>query len=289
MYSAISSSQWKSKGNYFTRKNGRSIFYLDEGKGPTILFLHGFPTSSWDWSWVWQNFEGYRRVALDFIGYGYSDKPKDYDYSIFDQVDIVEELLSSLDVKQIYLVAHDFGDSIAQELIHRSNNNLMNVEIQKTILLNGGLFMKYSSPRPIQKILLSPIGFLISKFLSFNRFKKSFSEVFALEHKPSSEELKQFWDIITYKNGHRIAHKLIQYINERYAFDDRWTKALSETKIPLKLIIGTQDPVSGEPIANRFREVSENSEIVLLNHIGHYPQTEDPLRITEEISSFFLD
>ena len=212
MSTQISASEWKTRGKYFKRPDGHSIFYVEEGEGLVILFLHGFPTSSWDWSWVWPSFSGYRLLAIDFLGYGYSDKPKRYEYSVFDQADMVEEVLQDLNIDQVYLIAHDFGDSVAQELLHRSNNNLLSVELLKILFMNGGLFMKFSSLRPIQKILLSPLGFLVSSLPSFNRFKKSFSEVFSEVHKPTIKELEQFWSIICFNKGHRIAHKLIRYI-----------------------------------------------------------------------------
>ena len=67
---------WKEKGKYFPHK-GHQIFFTKEGIGPALLLLHGFPTSSWDWYKIWpQLIERFEVIAFDFIGFGFSDKPK---------------------------------------------------------------------------------------------------------------------------------------------------------------------------------------------------------------------
>ncbi|RWS23963.1 serine/threonine-protein kinase PAK 3-like protein, partial [Leptotrombidium deliense] len=89
--------QWKTSGKYFTFK-GFEVFYIDEyGKGDnlknaTLLCLHGFPTSSFDFYKVWPRLKTtFRRIIfVDFLGHGFSDKPRYHSYSIFEQCDLVE-------------------------------------------------------------------------------------------------------------------------------------------------------------------------------------------------------
>lgn len=81
---------------------------------------HGFPTASWDWHKLWPEFvKHYRVIALDMIGFGFSDKPINYHYSIGDQADLQQALLTSLGISSIHLLAHDYGDTVAQELLAR--------------------------------------------------------------------------------------------------------------------------------------------------------------------------
>ena len=87
-----STDAWKAKGKYFTHR-GQNIFWREEGRedAPTLLLIHGFPTASWDWEPVWPDLlKRYRLLTLDMIGFGYSDKPRDYTYSIMDQADIYD-------------------------------------------------------------------------------------------------------------------------------------------------------------------------------------------------------
>ncbi|MGB5267804.1 MAG: alpha/beta fold hydrolase, partial [Polyangiales bacterium] len=69
--------QWRERG-HFSRLLGREIFCVDSGEldKPAIFLIHGFPTSSWDWAPIWSALhESYRLVALDMLGFGFSDKP----------------------------------------------------------------------------------------------------------------------------------------------------------------------------------------------------------------------
>lgn len=88
--------EWKRAGDTFSFK-GHEIFYLKKGSGPPLLLLHGFPTSSWDWDKLWVPLtDKFSVIAFDFIGFGFSDKPKDYHYNLMDQADIAIAIVSSL-------------------------------------------------------------------------------------------------------------------------------------------------------------------------------------------------
>jgi pimeloyl-ACP methyl ester carboxylesterase len=111
---------WKNKGKYFLYKNKHRIFYRREGSGPVLLLLHGFPTASWDWHKIWPSLkEDFELVAPDFMGFGFSDKPLRYQYGILDQADLVEQLLDHLQLREVHILAHDYGDTVAQELLAR--------------------------------------------------------------------------------------------------------------------------------------------------------------------------
>ncbi len=281
---------WKEKGSYFEHDR-REIFYRDEGRGEVIVVLHGFPTSGYDWHQMWPALTSRHRViAADFIGFGFSDKPSDYPYSIHDQADIVEELLRHLRVESVRIIAHDYGVSVGQELIARAEERAQyhsaGLKIESVVFLNGGLFAESHRPRFIQKLLASPIGFVVSSFLDEKSFRKNFSEVFGPDTKPGDEELSAFWSIIQFNNGNKIYHRLIHYIADRREHRDRWVGALQKTKIPLRLINGPEDPVSGRHMADRYKELIPNPDVVFLDGIGHYPLTEAPLEVLKALNGF---
>ena len=87
----------------------------------TLFILHGFPTSSFDFHLVFPNLtKVFRRIiAPDFIGFGFSSKPRSYDYSVNDQAILVTSLMNQLNIKEAHFLAHDYGDSVAQELLAR--------------------------------------------------------------------------------------------------------------------------------------------------------------------------
>jgi len=278
-------SDWKSKGIYFNHK-GHSIFYVDEGRGDVILLIHGFPTSSWDWSWMWDDLvKTHRVIALDMIGFGYSAKPLKYQYSIFDQTDIQEELLHHLAIESCTIMAHDYGDTVVEELMARSLERKLLVDIQKVCLLNGGLIHKNHKPRFIQKLLMSPIGPVISRLSSKSRLSKTFQEIFGPKTQPTEQEIDDFWFLMTINDGKKIIHKVIQYMAERKTHSNRWIGALQNTQIPTRLIDGAYDPISGKHMAEKYKELIQDADVVMLDEIGHYPQVEAP----EEVIHYFKE
>jgi pimeloyl-ACP methyl ester carboxylesterase len=88
-----------------------------------LTLLHGFPTSSLDWAGMFDRLSPERRLlALDFLGFGNSDKPKPHRYSLLEQADAVEAAWKHLGYERTALVAHDYGVSVAQELLARRDD-----------------------------------------------------------------------------------------------------------------------------------------------------------------------
>jgi haloalkane dehalogenase len=95
------------------RLDGLRYHYLDEGSGPTLLFVHGNPT----WSFAFRNLikalaPHYRVLAVDHIGCGFSDKPQNYVYRLAQHVENLERFVTGLDLRDITLFAHDWGGAI---------------------------------------------------------------------------------------------------------------------------------------------------------------------------------
>lgn len=279
--------QWQRDGRYFDWQ-GQRVFYRDEGEGEVLLCLHGFPTASWDWHRLWPELRSQRRViALDFLGYGFSSKPLPHAYSAAEQTDIVQALLTHLGVNRLEVLAHDFGDSVAQELLARVGEGRADrLELRAVCFLNGGLFMEAARPRWIQRLLLGPLGPWLSQRMNYPRFARSFAAIFGKHTQPSAAELADFWRLIAHGGGHRLGHALIQYIPERHRQRDRWVDAMQRTAVPLRLLIGMADPVSGWRIAKRYRELLPSADVVELAGIGHYPQIEAPAEVLAAVWEF---
>jgi pimeloyl-ACP methyl ester carboxylesterase len=262
---------WKSLGNYFSFK-GNQIFYIDKGKGETLLLIHGFPTSSHDFNKIYENLVlNYRVITLDMLGFGFSDKPLDLEYSIFLQAELYIDFLNFLKIDKYHILCHDYGVTVTQEILNLNEDKILSV-----CFLNGGLFPETHRPRLIQKLLLSPLGFILSRFISKKSFVKSFREVFGEKTKPSPEELDEYWEVIQYNEGYLNSHKLIRYMKERIQNRERWVSALLNS-VPKRLINGPADPISGRHMAIRYKEILKDSDVVFLSDwIGHYPQVEDP-------------
>jgi pimeloyl-ACP methyl ester carboxylesterase len=78
----------------------------------------------------------------------------------------------------------------------------------------------------------------------------------------------------------------LHYLADRRRHRTRWVSALQQSTVPLKLIDGGADPVSGRHMYDYFKVMVPQAEAVCFPEIGHYPQTEAPGRLLEELLPF---
>ena len=274
--------QWHDTGTYLEHA-GKQIFYRVEGEGLPLLLIHGYPTSSWDWIKIWQPLTGrFQCITMDMLGFGYSDKPQQ-SYSIFQQADIFCALLRKLGVRACHVVSHDYGDTVAQELLARQNEGSLEFGIWSVNLLNGGLFPETHRPVVIQKLLLSPLGGLLVRLMTRQTLAKNLEKVFGPYTPPGEQEIDEFWDLICHKNGNLVMHRLIYYMVERRLNRERWVGALQQANIPLRLIDGMMDPISGAHMVERYVQLVPDADVVRLENVGHYPQLEAPEQVLASI------
>lgn len=282
--------QWQERGHMLTLL-GKKIFVIDEGEPtqPNLVLIHGFPTSSWDWLPIWEALRHkFRIITLDMHGFGFSEKPNQRNYSIGKQADIIEALVSTLEIQEYGLLVHDYGNSVAQEILYRHHNQLTDKgQVRSCCFLNGGLFPETHKALLIQKLLLSPIGKYLNALSGYSQFKKSFSSVFGSNTKPTEAELKNFWQVINFNKGKHIFHNGITYINDRIENRDLWLDTLQNSRIPLALINGSVDPVSGKHLVDRYKELECRLDYLKeLPDIGHYPQVEAPQDVSNAYFEF---
>ncbi|MDH0746194.1 alpha/beta hydrolase [Pseudomonas sp. GD03842] len=276
---------WRTRGRDFQFR-GRNIRYWVAGQGEPLLLIHGFPTASWDWNYLWQPLSRqYRVIACDMLGFGDSAKPRRHAYSLLEQADLQQALLDHLAVSQpVHVLAHDYGDSVAQELIARHAEGQF--RMASCAFLNGGLFPEAHRAVRAQKLLLGRVGWLVSHLFDRSWLDRDFSRIFGPDTRPSESELDDFWSLIAAHSGQRVLYRLIHYIPERITHRERWVKAMQQHCVPMRLINGAADPVSGEHMAQRYRQLIPEADVVSLPGIGHYPQTEAPLQVLRLYDGF---
>lgn len=278
--------EWRAAGTMTTILD-HEIFFREGGSGPPLLLIHGFPTSSWDWHCMWDELTAhYRVIAPDMLGFGFSDKPRGHAYSLFEQTDLVEQLLRSREISAVHVLSHDYGDTVAQELLARHERSEQMIRVESVCMLNGGVIPGQHRPRFMQKLLAGPLGFLVSPFLGESRFHKSFAEVFGPDTQPTADESHDFWSCIAHNDGARVMYLLSRYQQERRHNYDRWVNALRDTDVPFHGIFGARDPVSGDHMADVLAALRTGEELTRLPHVGHYPQTEDPGAVLEAYARF---
>ncbi|MGB3752951.1 MAG: alpha/beta hydrolase [Parerythrobacter sp.] len=283
----VTLADWRNAARKFT--HGEHVIACWLGGNATrrpLLLLHGFPTASHDWAAVWDGL-GHRHglIAADMLGFGLSDKPKGgfagSGYSIHGQADMQEALLAHLGIGEYDILAHDYGVSVAQEMLARQLEGSGAGGLGQIVFLNGGLFPDQHRLRPIQRLGTSRLGPLVSRGLTSKKFGKSFSEVFGPRTQPSAQELDDYWWLITRKGGHRLFHKLLHYIADRKAYEARWVGALKTAPERIGYINGALDPVSGKHSYEAWRARLPGARHRLLPGVGHYPQIEAPKAVID--------
>ena len=280
---------WKEMARCFDFQ-GHQIAYWTGGneKAKPLLLVHGFPTCAFDWAPTWEMLgENHRLIACDMLGFGLSDKPKGgfgdpanpKGYSIHWQTDIQTALLDHLAVRDFDALVHDYGVSVGQEMLARQESGFGFAELGQCLFLNGGIFPDQHRPVTMQKIGVSPFGFVLGALMNRKGFGKSFSQVFGPSTKPSEAELDAFWEFISHNGGNTITHKLLHYIANRRTHKARWEAALVGAQDRIGLINGALDPVSGRHAYDKWREVLPFARAHLLPDVGHYPQVEAPERV----------
>lgn len=278
----IGLAEWRAGGEASFSYRGHPIFTRAGGDpaAPVLLLIHGFPTASWDWEALWPDLAArYRLLTLDMIGFGFSAKPRGYRYAIADQADLFEHFLTAQGARDYHVLAHDYGDTIAQELLARQDDPGERPCLRSVAFLNGGLFPETHRPLPAQKLLASPLGPLVARRMSRDRLAASFRHIFGPSTPPSDALVDGFWALLREKDGLAALPRLIGYMAERRARRSRWVGALTAARIPLKLIVGGADPISGAHMAARYRELVPTADITDLAAIGHYPQCEAPAAV----------
>ena len=282
----MTANEWKSKGQFIT-VNDRKLFVIDtssffstEDKVPTetMVVLHGYPTSSYDYYKVLPELSKHYRVIIhDHLGFGFSDKPLDYSYSLLDQADLALQLWQLLGVKKVHLLAHDYGTSVATEIIARNNNHELTIEIEKLTLCNGSMHIELSQLRTIQKLLKNKwLGKYVAKLTTYAIFSKNLRNVYFDKTKVSNNELKDMWMQLEYNEGRKVIHKLSQYINERYTYWNRWIGALKETNLQTNIVWAKNDPVAVPAIARLIATEISNNKLFWIENTGHFPMLENP-------------
>ncbi|MDD2161697.1 alpha/beta hydrolase [Pseudomonas sp. MIL19] len=283
----IALAAWRAQGLGFNFQGHAMRYWVagDEQAEP-LLLIHGFPTASWDWHYLWAPLAArYRLIACDMLGFGDSAKPRGHAYSLLQQADLQQALLEHLHITGlVHVLAHDYGDSVAQELLARYHEQRF--KLASCVFLNGGLFPETHRPVLVQKLLLSPIGPLVGRLFSRQKLAASFARIFGPQTRPSESELDDFWSLIAENNGPAVMHRLIRYMPERRVHRERWVSAMQKGGVALRVIDGAADPISGAHMVARYRALIADADTVLLAGIGHYPQIEAPEQVLQHYLAF---
>lgn len=262
---------------------GRRMFVARAGSGEPLLLLHAYPTASWGFHRVWPALAAEHDViAPDLLGSGFSEKPRGAAYGIDHLADLLESLLAGLGVDRAHVLAHAYGVTAAQELLARSiERESRNAGFRPLSMcfVNGGLFVEGTHPTTTQKLLLSPIGPMMTRFTPtpYPVFRKKLGRAFGTFRPPDEADFRAIWTLLRHEAGHRTVPYALRYLRERATRRSRWVGALESATVPMCLINGAADPVAGCDVPRIWKELLPGAPLYQLDErVGHYPPLEDP-------------
>lgn len=261
------------------------MHYIDEGKGPTILFVHGTPT----WSFLYRKqikalSGSFRCVAMDHIGFGLSEKPEDALYSPEWHSQNLEKLVDTLKLKDITLVVHDFGGPIGLSFAIRRPDL-----VTKVVLLNTFLWETANNPaaQKVNRIVRSALGRFL--YLRMNASPKFLlKSAFADKRKLTKSIHRHYTQVFPDKKSRHGLLKLAENLvgsSEWYAL--QWQQMDRIAQKPFLIVWGMKDNFIGPDYLKGWEQRLENvREVVRLENVGHFVQEEGTESLSRAIAKF---
>ncbi len=269
--------------SWFTIVDGVRIHYQEAGdeKAPPVILIHGFISSNLVWNEVFLPLAqaGFRVIAPDLPGYGYSDKPRDGEYTIASQARAVLGLMDRLEIEKAAIVGASYGGAVAAMLA------LDCPERVSRLVLVGAV----SSDEPKKKLLLRlaavpVLGDIATPLFLGSRWilRKRTEDVYRRLGYPIDErKLEARHHLLETSNTH---HAMIRTVRRWSA--NRIARDAHLIRQPTMLVWGDEDnhiPISS---AYRLRDAIPNSRLVVFRRCGHLPPTEYPQKFVELVAEF---
>ncbi|MBK8343705.1 MAG: alpha/beta fold hydrolase [Bacteroidetes bacterium] len=253
--------------NYIT-VDGAQLHYIDEGQGEVLLFVHGTPSWSFEFRNVIKHLsKKYRCIALDHIGFGLSDKPAGYDYSIQNHTATLLKLINNLQLNQFTMLVHDFGGIIGLAAAEQIPE-----KISKLIILNTWCRSIQDEPeyKKMKGILGSPLMPILYRYFNFSAkyiLPAAFGERSRLTPEVHQQYLKPFGNAGE-RNGTVAFAKSLLRDQDYYESIGKMLPVLKNK--PVLIIWGMKDAFITEKHLLWMQEQFPTAEVVKYEDAGHF-------------------
>jgi pimeloyl-ACP methyl ester carboxylesterase len=284
---------WRSHGGYFSWRpaaedaSSVEIFHVEMGDpgAPVLLLIHGWPTSSIDWfEVVGQLSDRFRVCALDFPGYGFSDKPLGWGYSLRRDEELIEFYLSQvIGAEAGVIVAHDRGDSVALLHAARCVEGRSATRLEHLVLSNGNIFLPLSNLTQAQRRILDAQSWsqIAATVTPAALAEGMGAALFTPPRRAGDPEVEALTAIFAHHDGMKVLHEGIQYLVERSEDEQTWLTKLAAAPFPVTVIWGVYDTVSPPRVAsyvwNQYLMLKPGgNRLYFVPDANHYLQVDRP-------------
>lgn len=280
---------------HFISVNNQQIYILDMGppSGPALIFNHGFGAWSYTWKSVMEavSAQGYRTIAIDVPPFGFSERPKNNDYSKKAQAERIVGVLEALGINRAVMVTHSYGGSAAMEAVFSHPERF-----EGLVMVDAALPLAYGKEQKAGSSVLSTLlkvgplrNAVIAATITNPSFTKNLLSTFVKDASVLSNE-----KLAVYQRPLRLRHStedlgiwlatdLFAPPQDSLSSDESNYRRIT---MPVLIVWGRDDTVTPLYQGQYLHTLIPGSKLVEINDVNHIPHLEDPKKFVETILPF---
>ena len=272
------------ENSHFVEVDGATVHYQEFGErsNPTLILIHGYTASTYVWQAVAPMLadENFHVVAVDLLGFGFSEKPAWFEYSIVSQARMIERFMDRLGIGRAVLVGSSYGGAIASTVALDYPER-----VEKLVLVSAVINDEAKNNRLLRLTAMRGVGEIVSPFLldskRFLRYRMRRTIAPVNHHLITDERIASVGNPIRAKNAH---HSILASARKWDA--NRIENDAHLINHPTLLIWGEDDNIIPVRNGEKLYDTILNSRLVVLKDCGHVPPEENPERFVELVSEF---
>jgi len=267
--------------------NEGEMHYEDHGSGPTILFVHGTPTNSYEFRHLIAALsKRFRCIAPDHLGFGQSSRPQSFAYTPEAHAAVLKEFVEKLDLRDITLVVHDFGGPIGLPLGVMSEEEL---RVKKVVLINTWAWPLDDDPKMARgaKLIGGAMGRFLYRYANAS-LKLIMPSAYGDKKKLTKDIHRRYLDVFRDRDArvlvlHALAKSLLGSRAHYQSLLDRIDRL---AKLPVLIVWGMKDSAFQPYQLERWQRLLPSAQVVKIEGAGHWPHEEEPARVVTAIEHF---
>jgi haloalkane dehalogenase len=264
------------------------VHYVDEGppdSDEVVVLVHGTPSWSFEYRHLIPELSKSRRViALDHLGFGLSDRPKDFAYTPEAHTETLREVIEKLGLARLSLVVHDYGGPIALPLAVEAPER-----IRSLVVMNSWMWRLDEDPKLERgaRLMASRLGrFLYRWFNASLRLLMPFG--YADRRKLTPAIHAQYLSVFPRRDDRELVLWALAraLLGSSKLFARLWQERARLAGIPSLIVWGLGDRALPPELLQRFRQALPHARVATLPAAGHWPQEEAPAEVARLLDGF---
>ena len=271
---------------------GHRIFYREAGSkaSPTIVLLHGFPSSSHMFrDLIPQLADKFHVIAPDYLGFGYSDAPDagKFDYTFDNLTSHIEELLFGvLGLKKFSIYVQDYGAPVGYRIASKHPDAIEGIVVQNGNAYVEGIGAAFDPMKPFwanrNPETEKPVRDLLKKETTIFQYTHGVKDVSRIS--PDSYTMDQLF--LDRPGNDAIQLSLLHNYQSNLALYDDWREFFRKKQPKTLIVWGKNDPFFTVEGAQAYLRDIPKAELHLLD-TGHFALEDSCEFIAQQIAKFF--